>query len=364
MSMASNSSNPAQRKVVSAIPLHLDKTGYGPKGQHTRLEWRKECLDNLLSGKEQFEAWQAGWKDKVDKDLPLVSHASKLVYSDDTAEVIFNGYFDQAAPATLDFATHIFAEPLEIAHVTFSVDADFHSAMFIGYADFRSAKFTGYADFRHATFTKNAFFDSATFTGYANFRSATFTENVFFISATFTMKVFFVSATFTKNAFFDSATFTGDANFRSAEFSGDADFIRAAFSGDADFISAAFSGEADFQSATFDKDANFFKVLFKNQCRFDNKQNIKTQVWEKESKFGGAVDFENAIFDNVGHFERVRFLKETPKFRGCKIGDTRLEFSDDSYFPQNEKGEDAVKNISFLKRLAEEHGADGASAEL
>jgi hypothetical protein len=46
----------------------------------------------------------------------------------------------------------------------------------------------------------------------------------------------------------------------------------------------------------------------------------------------------------------------TPAFRGCQIDRTRLEFSDNLYFPLKENTEDAVKNISFLKRLADEHG--------
>ncbi len=72
--------------------------------------------------------------------------------------------------------------------------------------------------------------------------------------------------------------------------------------------------------------------------------------------FKKQADFENAVFENVGHFERVRFLAHTPGFRGCKIDSTRLEFSNDSYFPKKEDSEDAIKNISFLKRLADEHG--------
>ncbi len=365
--MATNPITPEQRKIVSVEILHLDEKGYGPKGEHTRREWRKECLDNLLAGKVQFEAWQASWKDKVVAGLRAVSLASKLTYDDGNSEVVLDGSYGTTTPTTLDFVAHTFEQDVDAFEFTFKGVASFSSATFSGYANFSSATFSGYANFSSATFSGdvffsgvkfsgNAFFSSATFSGYAFFSSATFSDYAFFNGAMFSGNAFFNSATFSGNAFFRSTAFSGDAYFSSATFSGNADYRSTAFSGDADFSSAAFSGNADFQSATFFRDANFFKVIFKNQCRFDNEQDDETKVWEEETSFGGKVDFENATFDNVGHFERVQFLIETPKFRGCKIGDTRLEFSDDSYFPQDEKGEDAVKNISFLKRLAEEHG--------
>ena len=398
--MATNPSTPEQRKVVSVEILHLDEKGYGPQGTNTRREWRKECLDNFLAGKAQFAAWQANWMEQVDKSLPMVSLSYQVNYDDGFSEEIQKYFFEKVSPLTLDFVAHTFEQTVIANNFTFIVNADFSFTTFCRAADFSSSKISGDVNFTNSTFSRaadfsnskisgDAHFTSSTFSGSADFYLAAFSGDADFNSSKISGDAIFTSSTFSRAADFSNSKISGDAHFRSAAFSGDAhftsstfsgsadfylaafsghaDFRRAAFSGNASFIraafnrnasfsSAAFSGDAYFQSATFVKDANFFKVLFKNQCRFDNKQNRKTQVWEKESKFGGAVDFENAIFDNVGHFERVRFLNETPKFRGCKIGDTRLEFSDDSYFPQDEKGEDAIKNISFLKRLAEEHG--------
>ena len=354
--MATNPSTPEQRKVVSVEILHLDEKGYGPQGTNTRREWRKECLDNFLAGKAQFAAWQANWMEQVDKSLPMVSLSYQVNYDDGFSEEIQKYFFEKVSPLTLDFVAHTFEQTVIANNFTFIVNADFSFTTFCRAADFSSSKISGDVNFTNSTFSRAADFSIANISGDVNFTSSTFSRTADFSNSKISGDAHFTSSTFSGSADFYLAAFSGDADFRRAAFSGNASFIRAAFNRNASFSSAAFSGDAYFQSATFVKDANFFKVLFKNQCRFDNKQNRKTQVWEKESKFGGAVDFENAIFDNVGHFERVRFLNETPKFRGCKIGDTRLEFSDDSYFPQDEKGEDAIKNISFLKRLAEEHG--------
>jgi Pentapeptide repeats (9 copies) len=298
--MDTNSNISAEKKVVNVEILHFDELGYGPQGKHTRREWRKECLDNLLAGAVAFKAWQDGWKYSINKNSSKISFAAKLIYDDGSQSDVLGEEFEKKNPYALDFVGHLFAVALDANNSEFQQPALFVGTTYRGYADFSSVAFSWNADFSSATFNGAAYFNSATFSGHAVFDSATFWI-----------------------AYFSSATFSGNAVFRSA----------------------TFSGNADFSLTTFHR-----------QCRFENAFDAEKKEWTKETIFAGIVDFENVVFKNVGHFERVRFENHTPAFRGCQIDSTRLEFSDDSYFPRNESSDDAIKNISFLKRLADEHG--------
>lgn len=92
--MDTNSNIPVEKKVVSVEILHLDDLGYGPRGEHTRREWRKECLVNLLAGRSQFEFWQASWQEQINKELLSVNLAAKLIFEDDSQEdVLFTIYY-------------------------------------------------------------------------------------------------------------------------------------------------------------------------------------------------------------------------------------------------------------------------------
>lgn len=355
--------NTTAKKIVKVEVLHLDKEGYGPQRNHTRQQWRNECLDNLLAGAVAFKDWQDSWKDQINKDLPEVSFAAKLIYDDGSqSDVLGEGYEKQ-----LDFVGHLFADDLDANGSEFQQPALFEGATFSGKANFSSATFSGNPNFSGATFSRHADFSGARFSGEADFSDARFSRHADFSSAAFIGYAYFSSATFSGYTDFSSATFSGAANFIIATFSGytnfssamfsrDANFIRATFSEYTAFRSATFSGDAAFRSATFSWDANFTLATFHRQCHFENSFDKKNKEWMKETSFASKVDFENAVFKNVGHFERVRFVKYTPAFRGCQIDNTRLEFSDDSYFPRQESSDDAVKNISFLKRLADEHG--------
>jgi hypothetical protein len=357
--MATNTSTPAQRKIVSVEILHLDETGYGPQGKHTRREWRDECLEYLQGGKDHFEAWQSGWKNQIDKDLPEVSLAATLHYDDGTQKTVLGESYETTNPYTFDFVAHTFETDVDASDITFEQHANFISATFSvgtnfsrvtfsGDANFSRATFSGFVDFSSVTFSGSADFISATFTGYADFSSATFTGDADFISATFTGKADFSSATFTGDADFSSATFTGVADFISATFTGDADFSSTTFTGDADFISATFTGKADFSIATFTGYADFSSATFTGGSGF------QSTCFEKKS------NFENAVFNKVGHFEEAMFRSAPPGFRGCEIEKTRLEFSDDSFFPQTYDKDADLKaahlDISFLKRLSDQHG--------
>jgi Pentapeptide repeats (9 copies) len=346
------------KKVVSVEILHLDELGYGPQGKHTRREWRAECLENLLAGKEQFEAWQASWNDKINENLPKISLAATLSYDDGSIEEILNESYQRVSPATLDFGAHTFESQVNAVDFVFTGAAYFRNATFTKAAYFRSATFTGDADFSSATFTGEADFDSATFIGKANFSSATFTVHAYFSCTTFSEFAYFSNSTVIGDASFTFATFISWAYFNSTRFTGHASFGSATFRWFADFVSATFSGDCYFQGATFAGKADFLRAKFINQCRFDLAGTFEnlTLEWLRETWFMAEVNFENAEFQNLGHFEGARFKAATPKFRGCKIGETRLEFDGDNYFPQGEQSTEAIKNISFLKRLSDEHG--------
>ena len=169
-----------------------------------------------------------------------------------------------------------------------------------------------------------------------------------FNCATFSGSACFGSATFSRKALFQDAIFNGYMGFQSVAFSEDADFKSAIFNGHAEFQSATFSGHAGFESATFSGDAWFGKAEFKGDSLF------------QRASFEKSSDFENAVFEKVGHYENATFTKLPPNFKGVKTDVTRLEFSDDSYFPKSYSADDdidgIIRNISTLKRLSDEHG--------
>ncbi len=80
--METNSNTPTQKKTVSVEILHLDEIGYGPQGQLTRREWRKECLSMLCGGRGHFEAWQDMNRIQSKSNLLGVSFAAKVILED------------------------------------------------------------------------------------------------------------------------------------------------------------------------------------------------------------------------------------------------------------------------------------------
>jgi Pentapeptide repeats (9 copies) len=339
--MDTNSNIPAQKKVVSVEILHLDALGYGPNGKNTRREWRAECLENLLAGKDHFLAWQEGLDGRI-KTRQKTSFMCTITYEDGSKQSFLE--YPQCQFA-LDFVGHEFKSNLNAVDYQFLLPSLFSCATIIGEARFG-----------RTIFKEEPFFNGTIFSEDVIYSGAIFDEGANFYSAIFKKDTFFTNTLFSKIAIFNSARFKNHANFYAIKFVRNADFYNVTFSGDADFRNAEFIWDVDFGSSKFLKSANFALSIFNRRCHFENTFNEYLNQWSEESYFAEKVDFENATFNNVGHFERVRFLKFTPAFRGCKIDSTRLEFSDDSYFPKDENSDDAIKNISFLKRLAEEHG--------
>ena len=147
---------------------------------------------------------------------------------------------------------------------------------------------------------------------------------------------------FLHDVVFDAVIVIDSAGFNNVKFNGLARFGCSEFFGSARFGDTLFYSAARFEDVKFHRNASFYRASFEGECSFKN------------ATFKSA-NFENVKFESVGHFEEARFIISTPTFRGCKIDSTRLEFSDDSYFPRYEISDEAIKNISFLKRLADEH---------
>ena len=361
--MDTNSNIPAQKKVVSVEILHLDELGYGPQGKHTRRKWRAECLENLLAGKALFEAWQQSVKNQININLPAVKFVNKLT-QENSSHIGFS-LLDNSVSYTLDFSEYYFEDELDIQNYAIDFPINFNHSVFMKDISFSGTSFGSYVDFESCIFNGLAFFRSATFSSIARFMNSVFHQMALFPDTIFLQQAQFNGAKFLDNGQFDCAKFVEESYFENIEskFSlvfEDAKFKEANFRHSKFFYSnfrrAIFEGDANFSSAIFLNDSNFMQADFRNDCIFKNYFDDETQIWYKKTTFHKSINFENAIFRNVGHFERVRFLKFTPAFRGCKIDSTRLEFSDDSYFPEDENSDDAIKNISFLKRLAEEHG--------
>ncbi len=323
----------AEKEIASIEILHLDEPGYGPEGKHTRREWREECLTNLLAGKDQFLAWQESWKALAEQNDRKARFGLVVSYEDGTKRKFFDESYIERASHALDFNGSHFKVRVNCQQFHFQFASLFGFARFSGNAYFNESQFSGYAYFSESQFSGYADFSASQFSGDANFSESQFLGDANFSASQFSGYANFSASQFSDEADFSASQFSGYANFRASQLSGTADFSVSQFSGYADFRASQFSGDTYFSKAGFPSGSNFSETTFKL-----------------------IAHFENASFANVGHFEQAKFEGEIPAFRGCKIDATRLEFSDESYFTQADFSEDAIKNISSLKRLADQHG--------
>ena len=297
--MDTNSNIPANKEIDSVEILHESKLGYGPQGTHTRKQWRAECLENLLAGKERFEDWQASWQNNIKENLPEVSFECLVQYKDGNTKTVLAGNWEKQNAYALDFSCVTFVA-LAVFDYEFTNDVCFSGCTFVKTAGFANTKFRGVTDFT-AVFFKNA----------AWFSNSLFAKDVWFQDVVFSEAGYFDLVTFTRDAWFDRSVFLEVITF---------------------------------SSSIFQNRSGFTKEHFDSECVFDG------------SIFGYLASFESATLANVGHFEKAIFWHQFPSFRGCRIDHTRLEFSDKDQFPRFEGGTEAIKNISFLKRLSDEQG--------
>lgn len=310
--MDTNSNIPAQQVVDTEI-LYLNELGYGPFGKHTRKEWREECLENLQAGALEFKRWQKTWSSLDTSNIKNSGFDCKLTYSNGEIENYSGKYSEDELPScTLDFSGYTFSDVFTNLNFEF----------------LEVAIFTG------STFNGGIMLFECTFKKYTNFSRSFFNVAVIF----------------------DKCRFEDVVNFRDAIFSAQTEFTKDLFNKYVNFSNVIFKDVAIFESVEFKSNIDFLKTSFHSSCRFHNRFDKEKRIWSQETTFGGSTDFENAVFKNVGHFERVKFIKYVPSFLGADTAATRLEFSNDGYFPASDLSERAVKRYGHLKRLSDEHG--------
>lgn len=264
------------KKVISVEVLYLDELGYGPQGQHTRREWRAECLENLLAGKAQFEAWQDSWQNKIDHNLRRVSFSCSVTFEDGTDTSLLH------KPYVLDFSGCTF-NVLDAREFNFRQLVVFSYATF-SFATFRDANFCG-VYFGGTTFLKWAFFNNARFVGWTNFGFATFGEGVEFSGSHFTEYANFESVTFNRQCRFYN-TFNHDAQVWDK--------------------ATTFFGKADFENATFKNVGHFEGVKFINQIpSFLGVDTASTRLeFSDDTHFAWHDVTEDAV-KRLGHLKRL-----------------------------------------------------------
>lgn len=320
--MDTNSNIQVDKQIPHVEILHLDEPGYGPMGKHTRREWRQECLVNLLAGKTLFEEWQKSWGNNISSDSSK-SFAYEIIGYDGKVEVINDSvkYLPFCYP--LDFVGVIFEAKLGLGGYIFLQPASFAGAIFKKEVNIANTIFQDYAVFIGARFYEIAYFGGTKFANWCYFKKSIFFEGANFSKSVFEDILFFDEAIFFKAAYFGNAIFDNDTTFKSVI-----------------FIGRAFFAQGEFKSAS-----NFSRVY-----------DLDTRRYVGETIFSTTANFESAIFHNIGNFEDVIFKTSFPSFRGCQIDKTRIEFSEKTNFPKEYYGDNEIKDVSFLKRLADEHG--------
>lgn len=334
------------KKIASIEILHLDETGYGPEREHTRQQWRDECLRNLVSGKDNFLEWQKVSLRKFERAQHRLHEMYSIKFgryevkrsADNTrSSTNFDFCLDFSGQTLhdLDVGNYQFLIQTNFAHTIFSGKISFHKVKFHDEVSFRYSEFNDLDNnFTGAVFSQNTDFDDANFNR-ADFKDTTYLEYVSFINATFGV-VWFDRAKFRGwKAAFERAKFKGDVSFKKAEFKSDAGFREAKFYSRAMFHDVQFEGISEFEAA------EFLNYIF----------------------------FENCSFERYGDFRKAIFKNHIPVFFGCKIDKTQLEFSKESEFPATlktssnyqrygefEDYDEEIRGVSYLKRISDHYG--------
>lgn len=346
--------SPQVPELVKVEALHLDATGYGPEGTHTRRQWREACLSAILEGRDAFQRWTAERLRHIKRGKHLASFAVKLTFADGQTLEVLGEPGEQLERAAIDLAGVSFDETLNLGDYQFAIDcvlvgaqfrksvnlrgASWHSVLhaeqvrFLGPVKLASTQFHKDTFFGSSHFGESASFDSASCTGIFDLRGAQFKSGASFTHAKVENVALFTDAVFSQPVLFDNAVFKLAAEFESAT-----------FWGEAFFDAVTFAGPAGFELADFNGTASFFRSMFEHEARF------------VDSKFRSRVNFENATFQNVGHFEGAVFFKASPSFLAVKL-ETTLVFSGSEHFPDADISPSAVKHYEFLKQLSEAQG--------
>ena len=116
-----------------------DEKGYGPKGEHTREQWRKECIENLLVGKNQFDTWQNNWKDHINEDLENINFGFQVLDPKTTLEEL--KVSEYCKPYSLDFVGVDINCDLLLNQYIFQQQVLFRNAHFNSSANFQNTEF-------------------------------------------------------------------------------------------------------------------------------------------------------------------------------------------------------------------------------
>lgn len=166
-------------------------------------------------------------------------------------------------------------------------------------------------------------------------------------------------ATYSCTLDFEGYLFEADFHSSGIEFLLPCSFNYAVFKSNAIFKDTIFKDSAWFSGVKFNQFAWFENAVFCKLASFSDAEFYGQNSFERATFEKGCI-FNCAVFKSVGNFVDAHFNAVPPNFRGADIATTRLEFSDDRYFPKvHADGSDwhgVVKDIGFLKRLSDEHG--------
>lgn len=368
---------------VHISSLYLYDSGYGPSGELSRYDWRKECLEKLLnSDKDQFLAWQKDIKDKsFNRDVPVKNYSLDVTEPGSETLIRLNRSSDKVV---LDFSGQNFSgKGVNFSDYEFLLEVDFRGAIFGSTVSFENATFDqvvyfDYASFESVSFSFSRFndiyFKNVILNGSINCSGVLFNSRTYFQKTVFRSTTSFQNSAFMREVDFSEVLFKDLVTFANARFLDECRFYEINLLGLGYFVNTFFGGRSDFYKAKF-YDVTFNNSTF-NTVRFNSSELITSSFNHTTftgnadfnlSKFSGTNDFrevifeksasfESCTFDCVANFNDARFMTKFPSFVGCSIGSTRLEFSDEKYFPNGDFSDTTIKKISFLKRLSDEHG--------
>ena len=323
--------------------LHLDEMGYGPNGAMTRREWRKVCLDNLLAGKEQFEAWQR----QISQD-----HTNGAAPSFDLrVDGIIESNWNRGGCNNLDFAGHVFEQDLKAIEFEFLLPFNFHRTIFARNADFSNVRF------------QNANFFSNIFYGNVNFSNTKFFGH--FVN--FNKTIFSSQIDFSKSEFPSNFTDFNNINFNESEFRGHANFENLIFQVKTSFNEAKFYGGANFKNCQFEEGCSFKNAKFLDKWsnslwqKMDLQSVMSTSLIDFQNvSFKNGANFNKAVFELVTQFTQAEFLgdaefNKTKFYQDIRFFDTKFKWG--AFFNNSEFCGDAVKRLGQMKVLTETFGA-------
>lgn len=211
----------------------------------------------------------------------------------------------------LDCAGFIFPEKSQaLAGHTFSMDASFRQAIFLGSGEFASTQFLGKADFTGAQFSR------------ANFVETQFAAAVIFARSRFMGEARFTGARFQDSVTWQGAEFAGPVSFAQMRVTGRSDFSRSQFLSTAHFTGARFRAGVNFTGTQFHHKVIFTRARFADEVYFSETKFPSQQ----ESQTETGVEMTEVSFERP---EKVHFyLVDAGRISFLKTHLRRVDFTD------------------------------------